>query len=210
MGVSALKQTWIDKGLRHVTASIHLLPKVLLKQTWIDKGLRLGERLRSVAITNPLKQTWIDKGLRLIVQPFLLHTHLWLLKQTWIDKGLRHGCVAGSFVFSTWNWNRPELIRDYDLNKVSGDITIMNSPLKQTWIDKGLRRRVAPFGPQYATCPLKQTWIDKGLRQTVELCFLGFPQSLHWNRPELIRDYDSCMFAPISAKPQLIETDLNW
>ena len=61
-----------------------------LKQTWIDKGLR-HQIFKSAlsAFHDVLKQTWIDKGLRLAQNCSIFYEQSYALKQTWIDKGLR-------------------------------------------------------------------------------------------------------------------------
>ena len=90
-----------------------------------------------------------------------------------------------------WDWNRPELIRDYDIPNVCwGFLGAMR--LKQTWIDKGLRQNSAFSISDEFYFVLKQTWIDKGLRPQTQLT-LSRPRR-HWNRPELIRDYDFNQF----------------
>ena len=160
------------------------------------------------------------------------------------------------FLFGLIDWNRPELIRDYDPAFEPLYLRANNLALKQTWIDKGLRPVQGPGGVVYCVVILKQTWIDKGLRPSscrsnpsrlgqlkqtwidkglrplepyrVTLC------PCHWNRPELIRDYDQLtIHSAISPcrrnwnRPELIrdydegaprsplwwpriETDLNW
>ena len=164
-----------------------------------------------------LKQTWIDKGLRRVFLEPVTVVMGSSLKQTWIDKGLRQaGYLDWLGHHIVLNWNRPELIRDYDICN-NAWVKLFSSALKQTWIDKGLRRigqlgsntsysgrdwnrpelirdydRVERYRQYFDLyVALKQTWIDKGLRRVVIADHCVHPLRVYWNRPELIRDYDS-------------------
>ena len=87
---------------------------------------------------------------------------------------------------SKTNWNRPELIRDYDLSTCC-----VIQTLREYWNRPELIRDYDCVVLKCCLEPnrlLKQTWIDKGLRP--RWCTRPYGQGLHWNRPELIRDYD--------------------
>ena len=210
VALAPLKQTWIDKGLRQ-TGRLHIRcqkhhwnrPELIRDYDRVEFALRCYFHVRhwnrpelirdydmkiwlfELSWNFLLKQTWIDKGLRL-ERIYSILKFFNLLKQTWIDKGLRPGTFSAPSTCII-HWNRPELIRDYDLAWVGiskdsgndwnrpeliGDYDLLNDAwldrydcaLKQTWIDKGLRHVQQLIPLLRCQLVLKQTWIDKGLR----------------------------------------------
>ena len=171
---SPLKQTWIDKGLRRLSAKDRCVGVIFY---WNRPELIRDYDPVLVAHGQILLWYWNRPEL---IRDYDPHCRWWSCRRAtahWNRPELiRDYDPLNAFprqAASYSNWNRPELIRDYDQPSGVAHFIVYTSKLKQTWIDKGLRRIAVFVLTDNFTGQLKQTWIDKGLRHLNVICLNG-------------------------------------